>query len=164
MSLLKVSKHTFWAPAEPAPKRCIFRICLKTFSWKSKMKNVVKYCVYQDILLRVSIYVTTCQFFKENPQMDFPVIWLREQSAFNNQRGQRRTGNVGFLGSGRWDTPPLMQSINRSLLSVSTIDLLVKSKYTLMTRRHIWPLLARPRVLAPAKKLAAALTDFGQPK
>ena len=25
---------------------------------KSKMKNVVKYCVYKDILLMVSIYVT----------------------------------------------------------------------------------------------------------
>ena len=41
-----------------APKMCIFRTCLKTFSWKSKMKNVVKYCVYLDILLTGSIYVT----------------------------------------------------------------------------------------------------------
>ena len=44
------------------------------------MKNVVKYCVYEDILLRVSIYVTQCQLFKENQKMDPSVIRLREQS------------------------------------------------------------------------------------
>ena len=70
----------FWRRAEPAPKRFISRTFLKTFSWKSKMKNVVKYCVYQDILLRVSICGTKCRFFKENPEMDPPVIRLREQS------------------------------------------------------------------------------------
>ena len=56
MSLFKSSKQTFLAPAEPAPERCIFLICVKTFSWKSKMKHVVKYDVYLDILLMVSIY------------------------------------------------------------------------------------------------------------
>ena len=70
MSLLKFSKHTFWAPAEPAPNMCIFCTCLKTCSWKFKMKPVVKYGVYQDILLRVSIYGTKCRFLKENPEMD----------------------------------------------------------------------------------------------
>jgi len=48
----------------PAPARCIFRTVLKTFPWKSKMKPVVKYGAYQDILLRVPIYdiVTKCYF------------------------------------------------------------------------------------------------------
>ena len=34
------------------------------------MKPVVKYGVYEDILLRVSIYGTKCWFFKENQKMD----------------------------------------------------------------------------------------------
>ena len=46
MSSFKSSKHTFVAPPEPAPKRCIFRTFLKAFSWKSQMKPVVKDCVY----------------------------------------------------------------------------------------------------------------------
>ena len=46
MSLFKPSKHTFLAPAESAPKRCIFQTCLKAFYWESKIENVVKYCVY----------------------------------------------------------------------------------------------------------------------
>ena len=42
---------------------------LKTLSRQSKMKPVVKYSVYQDILLRVSIYGTKCRFCKEHTEM-----------------------------------------------------------------------------------------------
>ena len=38
---------------------------LKTFSWKSKMKPVVKYGVHLDILLRVPIYVREMHIFNE---------------------------------------------------------------------------------------------------
>ena len=31
------------------------------------MKPVAKYCVYEDILLTVPIYVTKCRCFSENP-------------------------------------------------------------------------------------------------
>jgi len=56
MSLFESSKHTFPAPGEPAPERCIFWTFLKTP--EVQMKKVVKYCVYQDILLMGSINVT----------------------------------------------------------------------------------------------------------
>ena len=38
----------------------------EAFSWKFKMKNVVKYDVYLDMLLVGSIYVTKSVFFKES--------------------------------------------------------------------------------------------------
>jgi len=69
MSLEKFEKYIFLAPASPAPKRCVLRTFQKTFSWKSKMKPVVKYGVYWDILLRVPIYVTKCRLFKEKSKI-----------------------------------------------------------------------------------------------
>ena len=44
----------------------MFWAFLKTCSWKSKVKNAVKYDDYLDILLVGSIYVTQYAFFKEN--------------------------------------------------------------------------------------------------
>ena len=61
--------HLFGAAGAGANK-VHFPDFLKTFSWKSKMKPAVKYGVYKDILLRVSIYGTKCRFLKENPKMD----------------------------------------------------------------------------------------------
>ena len=69
MFFFKSRKDTFLAPASPAPKRCVLRTFLKTFSWKSEMKPVVKYGVNWYILLRVPIYVTKCRFFfREKPE------------------------------------------------------------------------------------------------
>jgi len=73
MYLSQSSKHTFLAPAEPAPERCISRIRLKALSWKSKMKHVVKYevkyDVYLDILLMGSMYGIKYRLLKENPEI-----------------------------------------------------------------------------------------------
>ena len=41
MSLFKPPKHTFLALVKPAPERCISQTFPKTYSWKSKMQNVV---------------------------------------------------------------------------------------------------------------------------
>ena len=46
---------------------CISRTCSKTVSWKYKIKNVVKYYVYLDILLMGSTYVIKSTFFRGNP-------------------------------------------------------------------------------------------------
>ena len=44
-----------------------FRTFIKTFSWKSKMKHVVKYDLYLHILLMRSIYVIKSTFLRGNP-------------------------------------------------------------------------------------------------
>ena len=41
-------------------EKVYFRTCLKTCSWKSNTENVIKYGAYLDVVLMVSIYVTTC--------------------------------------------------------------------------------------------------------
>jgi hypothetical protein len=54
------------------------------------MKPVVKYGVYQDILLRVSIYLTKCRFLRENPKMDPPVQQHRRERERGRERGRAR--------------------------------------------------------------------------
>ena len=58
--------HLFGAGSAGA-KRCVLRTSVKTFSWKSKMKPVVKYGVYLDILLMGSTYVIKYVFLMETP-------------------------------------------------------------------------------------------------
>ena len=53
---------------------CVFEDLHKDISLTSKMKNVVKYDFYLDILLVGFIYVTKYRFVKENQQMNLPVI------------------------------------------------------------------------------------------
>ena len=66
--LFKSPKHIFLAPAKSTPERYIFQTFPKTCSWKSRMKNIVKYDVYLDILLVGCIYVTKYRFCKESPK------------------------------------------------------------------------------------------------
>ena len=69
MSSEKSGNCTFLVPALPALERCVLETYIKTLAWKSKIKNVVKYDAYLDILLVGSIYVTTYRFVKEKKQI-----------------------------------------------------------------------------------------------
>ena len=63
----KVRGMSLQKSAEPVPKGCLLRTWVKTCSWKSKLKRVVKCCVYLDILLMGSFYVLKSTFLRGNP-------------------------------------------------------------------------------------------------
>ena len=73
-ALRKVRKIHLWGVGSTGAKKVCFEDLSKDMFLKSKMENVDKYRVYLDILLVVSIYVTTHCFFKEHPEIDPPVI------------------------------------------------------------------------------------------
>ena len=66
MSLFKFPKHTFIVKIHLSGTGRVG--VLKTFSWKSKMKNVVKYDVYLDIWRMLSISVIQYRMLRENPE------------------------------------------------------------------------------------------------
>ena len=67
MSFNKSSQHTF--AGEAGAKHVYFPDLFEDMFLEVQNENVVKYCVYWDTLLRVSIYVTKCRCFKENPNI-----------------------------------------------------------------------------------------------
>ena len=66
MSLGKYSKHTFWAPAEPAPKRYILWTCLKTFSFFYVTIFVDVLMSFNDSVTDLNGFVTPELFGAEN--------------------------------------------------------------------------------------------------
>jgi len=59
-------KSHYNTPSDPASERCISRTFIKTCSWKSEMKHVVKYNAYLEILFMVSIYEINIKQIKES--------------------------------------------------------------------------------------------------
>ena len=58
---------SFWRWRSRRQAGVFFRTVLRACSWKSKMKNVVKSCVYLDILRMGSTYVIKSTFLRASP-------------------------------------------------------------------------------------------------
>ena len=92
---IQVIKNNLSALVEPAPESCTFRTFIKTLSWKSKMKDVVQYEVYLDILLVVFIYVIN-HFLRVNSGLWSPV--LRPGVRVRGPRSRVRSPGPGLPG------------------------------------------------------------------
>ena len=84
MSLRKSSNththtHTHLLGAGGAvAKKVLFPFLFYRLSWESKMKHVITYYLYSDILLMVSIYVTTSVFLFQGKPNNGPTqeMWI----------------------------------------------------------------------------------------
>ena len=124
MSLLKSSKRTFWVPAEPAPKRCVFRTVLKELCLPKR--NACGRILRHNKLVNFKGYVV---FAEQKPLWQYPRPrggWLEQSWSWRGGGGGQasRRWVLTVLG-GRWGEGPAPKKATRTKIVKRQVPLVV---------------------------------------